>query len=105
MIKKDQDLNKLSFVSFKIDVVDEHFDELMDAANWSSRHLIREFVRMKLPEKTQPVIDLSNSLSPSQQRAFKRPHNADDLLQFNTPQGIKMDVDNDNANDNENFRK
>lgn len=42
LVKKDQDMNKLSFVSFKIDVVNEHFDELMDAATWSSRHLIRE---------------------------------------------------------------
>ncbi|XP_055308655.1 uncharacterized protein LOC129572670 [Sitodiplosis mosellana] len=92
LIKKEQDLSKLSFVSFKIDVVSDHFDELMNRANWSSENLVREFVKMKLPEKSNPSIDKPNSASPCEthtaksQRIFE---NANDLLGFNTPQSAK----------------
>lgn len=36
LVKKDQDLSKLRFVSFRVEVNDEEFDTLYDAGLWSN---------------------------------------------------------------------
>lgn len=49
-MKKDADIEKLSFVSFKIDVAPEVFDILMDPENWPRNKQIREFVKLTPPK-------------------------------------------------------
>lgn len=52
LVKKDQDVAKMSFVSFKIDVVPEIFDILIDPENWPQNKQIREFIKMTPPKTT-----------------------------------------------------
>lgn len=44
LVKKDKDLSTLSFVSYKIDVIADKFNQLMDVSFWPRGLLIREFV-------------------------------------------------------------
>lgn len=43
LVKKEADISKLSFVSFKISVNNEHFDMLMDPDTWPRSVSVREF--------------------------------------------------------------
>lgn len=92
LVKKDQDISKLSWVSFKIDVVAEHFDELMDSSNWGDDNLIREFIHIRAPEKQQPIGSVNSPLE--QQPAKTQKTNNNDLIGFNTPNTSgAMDID------------
>lgn len=52
LVKKDKDLSKLSFVSYKIDVIADKFDQLMDVNFWPKGLLIREFVPQERNQAT-----------------------------------------------------
>lgn len=51
LIKKDQDISKLSFISFKIDTLPDDFEVLMNDELWPSNIKIREFLRMTPPKR------------------------------------------------------
>lgn len=52
LIKKDQDITKMSFVSFKIDVSPDDFETLASPDIWPQRIKVREFIRMSPPKPT-----------------------------------------------------
>lgn len=52
LVKKDQDITKMSFVSFKIDVLPEDYDLLVKPENWPQQIKVREFIRMTPPKPT-----------------------------------------------------
>lgn len=52
LVKKDQDVSKMSFVSFKINVSPDDFDKLIDVNIWPSYVNIREFVQISPPKPT-----------------------------------------------------
>lgn len=87
LVKKDQDLSTLSYVSFKIDVASENFDTLIAASNWPSTKRVREFVKVDAPKRTQPLI--SPSTLPRAAKAQKidstnqtQPLSAEEISQF-----------------------
>lgn len=61
LVKKDQDLSTLSYVSFKIDVTDEDFVLISDPSNWPRNISVREFVRV---DKAQPSVALNIASAP-----------------------------------------
>lgn len=76
LIKKDQDLSKMSFISFKIDVSPDDFNVLMNEEIWPSNVKIREFIKMQPPKRnldqflpTQP-----NANSPASPNAKRQPN-------------------------------
>lgn len=44
LVKKDTDISKLSFISFKVDVNGENFAKLIDVNFWPQGSFIREFI-------------------------------------------------------------
>lgn len=44
LVKKDVDISKLTFISFKVDVDSDHFNELSDVNFWPQGAMIREFL-------------------------------------------------------------
>lgn len=52
LVKKDQDISKLRFVSFKIDVSPNDFNELMDVDLWPQHANVREFINLSPPKQT-----------------------------------------------------
>lgn len=55
-VKKDCDVSKLSYVSFKLDVKDSQFDHLMEPSTWPKTVRVREFIKheaAKLNELTK----------------------------------------------------
>lgn len=52
LVKKDSDITKLSYVSFKIDATPEVYDILNDPENWPSDKQIRPFVKITPPKRT-----------------------------------------------------
>lgn len=52
LVKKDQDMSKMSFISFKIDVSPDDFDLLIDPEQWPSTVKIREFIKLSPPKTT-----------------------------------------------------
>lgn len=51
LVKRDKDLSTLSFISYKIDVTEDKFDQLMNVDFWPEGVLIRQFV----PIDRQPI--------------------------------------------------
>lgn len=52
LVKKDKDINTLSFVSYKVDVNTDHFEELIDVNFWPQGSFIREFVPQERKQST-----------------------------------------------------
>lgn len=52
LVKKDTDVNTLSFVSYKIDVKSEHFSQLIDVNFWPQGAFIREFISQDRKKST-----------------------------------------------------
>lgn len=52
LVKKDQDVTNMSFVSFKIDVTPENFGILIAPENWPQNKHVREFIKMAPPKPT-----------------------------------------------------
>lgn len=52
LVKKEQDVTTMSFVSFKIDVTPEVFEALIAPENWPQNKHVREFIRMAPPKPT-----------------------------------------------------
>lgn len=52
LVKKEADVTQMKFVSFKIAVAPDDFDELMKPENWPRDKLIREFEPLAPPKKT-----------------------------------------------------
>lgn len=44
LVKKDADISEFTFVSFKISINDEHFDQFMDPETWPNGNYVREFL-------------------------------------------------------------
>lgn len=44
LVKKDVDISKLTFISFKVDVDSDNFNELSDVNFWPQGAMIREFL-------------------------------------------------------------
>lgn len=65
LVKKDSDVTKLSYVSFKIDVKEELFNYLVDPNIWPKHVSVREFI------KIQPV-KLSDFIAGNQNQAGKQ---------------------------------
>lgn len=63
LVKKDADITKMSYVSFKIDATPEVYDILIDPENWPNNKQIREFVKMAPPKPTLANHFPSNSES------------------------------------------
>lgn len=55
LVKKDKDINSLSFISYKIDVNSVHFAELIDVNFWPQGAYIREFIPQE--RKSQTLAD------------------------------------------------
>lgn len=55
LVKKDKDINSLSFISYKIDVNSVHFAELIDVNFWPEGAYIREFIPQE--RKSQTLAD------------------------------------------------
>lgn len=49
LVKKDADITKLKFVSFKVNIDDEHFEHMMDPATWPQGVTVREFIQKPTP--------------------------------------------------------
>lgn len=64
LVKKDHDITKMTFISFKIDVSPEDFDVLCKRENWPERNKVREFVKLSPPKSTLNEF-MPTSLSPS----------------------------------------
>lgn len=60
LVKKDADIAELSYVSFKIDVNEQHFDALMNPGTWPKYVAIREFIQIK-PVQLREFIDEAQS--------------------------------------------
>lgn len=69
LVKKDADVSKMSFVSFKIDTTPEVYDILINAENWPKNKHIREFIKMSPPKLTVNDFvhgELSKNASPAE---------------------------------------
>lgn len=53
LVKKDQEIGKMSFVSFKIDVSPEDFAIISQPEYWPANNPVREFVKIQPPKPTQ----------------------------------------------------
>lgn len=62
LVKKEQDLEMLSFVSFKVDVAAEDFTTLMNLEHWPDYVSIREFIRVEKPKQGEPFLQLPTSM-------------------------------------------
>lgn len=60
LVKKDADITELSYVSFKIDVNEQHFDALMNPDTWPKYVAVREFIQIK-PVQLGEFIDEAQS--------------------------------------------
>lgn len=64
LVKKDQDVTQMSFVSFKIDTTPEVFDILINPENWPQNKSVREFIRMSPPKpKLEDFVPLKAATS------------------------------------------
>lgn len=52
LTRKDQDITKMSFISFKIDVAQADYDNMISPDMWPQRIKVREFIRMAPPKVT-----------------------------------------------------
>lgn len=72
LVKKDQDVSKMSFISFKIDVSPEDFDIISQPEYWSQNVKISEFIKMTPPKPTlNQFMPPSSSESSSPERDAK----------------------------------
>lgn len=83
LVKKEQDVTKMSFVSFKIDVIPEAYDIVFNEEIWPKRTEMREFVKMAPPKQTLGDFVPSNSKSLSD-------INADELDELKEQYGNEM---------------
>lgn len=77
LVKKDQDITKMSFISFKIDVSSDDFDTLLNPTNWPQHVKVREFIRMIPPKSTfgQYIPPSSRPSTPERQPKMMRTDN------------------------------
>lgn len=71
LVKKDADISKMSFVSYKIDTTPEVYDILIDPENWPNNKHIREFVKiaptkLKMSDFAPPNKTSSNVIEPNE---------------------------------------
>ena len=59
LVKKDQDVSRLSYVSFKVDVSSDDFNVLMNLNYWPNYVTVREFIQMDRPNQTTVTSDKS----------------------------------------------
>lgn len=72
LIKKDQDLSTLKFVSFKIMVNDDNFEILMDPDVWPHGILVREFTQNHtLGDHIFPALNAKNQKTSTQKMDFE----------------------------------
>lgn len=75
LIKKDQDISKMSFISFKINVTPDDFEKFINVDIWPEQINIREFVTMTPPK---PMLgqflqrQSPSKISPSQQSKIQK---------------------------------
>ena len=60
LAKKDQDLSRLTYVSFKVDVSSDDFVILMNLDYWPNYVTVREFIQMDRPNQTTETLDKSH---------------------------------------------
>lgn len=53
LVKKDQEISKMSFVSFKIDVSPEDYDIIVQPEYWPANNSVREFKKIQPPKTDQ----------------------------------------------------
>lgn len=63
LVKKDADITKMKFVSFKIDATPEVFDILIDEENWPEDKQVREFIKLSPDNPT--LADHFPAINPS----------------------------------------
>lgn len=88
LVKKDQDISKMSFISFKIDVSPGDFDALAELNIWPQHVNVREFVNMTLLKSTlgQFVPRQVTRTSPTmhQSKVAKTDNSNENLMNANT---------------------
>lgn len=99
LIKKDADISKMSFVSYKIDASPEVYDTLIDPENWPSDKHVREFVKLSPPKLA------INDFMPLNERNARTPsneieNNDSELLNLANELGITEVTDNTSSDGN-----
>lgn len=79
LVKKDCDMSKLSFVSFKVDVKTEHFDYFLTPSIWPKSVRVREFIKPE-PVKLGAILTTQNAEHSEKHRKINEQKNEADLL-------------------------
>lgn len=86
LVKKDQDVTQLSYISFKIDISDEDFNTLMDPLWWPNNCTIREFVRIEKPRDGAPIMISPNTRNeethPKKLQKIHNTSSSNDIMDF-----------------------
>lgn len=86
LVKKDADISKLKFVSFKINVAAEHFDYLLNPNIWPKNVTVREFMQ----KPTQPTLadfitDTSTETNRNKQPRHRSPNGSQPMTTGSSP--------------------
>lgn len=74
LVKKETDISKLRFISFKIDVKADDFEYLVDPSNWPKHVSVREFIKVE-PVKLGAFINAAATEHTEKQRKLNTQKN------------------------------